>query len=240
MTERIAILGDFNPVYSTHHALNNSIRQVKKLFHEEIQFDWISTDILNFKTAFNNLYSGLWIAPGSPYKDMQNVLNTITYVRQNNIPTLGNCGGFQHMIIEFARNVCGISQADHEETNPDSPDLLISKLSCSLVEQEEELTIIDTNSILYTTFKKDKLTGKYFCSYGINSNYLDVLKSYGLKLTAISADNQFRAFELDAHPFFVGTLFQPALTSTIDEPNPIIVEFIRQCMIHDKQKSTKI
>lgn len=228
MTYKIAILGDFNPVYSTHHALNDSIRQIKRIFEEEIQFDWISSDILNFKTAFNKMYCGLWIAPGSPYKDMKNVLNTITYARQNNIPTFGNCGGFQHMVIEFAREVCGITNADHEETNPNSSDLLISKLSCSLVEQEEELTITDTNSILYDTIKKEKLLGKYFCSYGINSKYVDTLKSNGLKLTAISADGQARAFEIKSHPFFVGTLFQPALTSTFDEPNPLIIQFVKQ------------
>ncbi|MGB5530860.1 MAG: hypothetical protein WBQ32_12905, partial [Ignavibacteriaceae bacterium] len=100
MTYKIAILGDFNPVYSTHHALNDSIRQVQKIFKDEIQFDWVSTDTLNFKTAFQNMYCGLWIAPGSPYKNMENVIKTITYARENNIPTFGNCGGFQHMVIE--------------------------------------------------------------------------------------------------------------------------------------------
>src|SRR5947207_13681101 len=109
MLYRIAILGDFNPIYSTHHALNDSIRQVTKLFSEEIQFDWIGTDIFNAGTAFHLLYSGLWIAPGSPYKNMQNVLDSIKYTRERKIPALGNCGGFQHMIIEFARNVCGIT-----------------------------------------------------------------------------------------------------------------------------------
>ncbi len=228
MTKRIAILGDFNPVYSTHHALNDSIRQTTKRFGEDIQFDWISTDIFNFKTAFNQLYCGLWIAPGSPYKDMKNVLDAITYVRQNNIPTFGNCGGFQHMVIEYARNVCGITDADHEETNPDSRYLLISKLSCSLVQQEEQLTITSESSILFDIVKKEKLLGKYFCSYGINGKYLNILQENGFKTTAISDEGQVRAFEIEDHPFFLGTLFQPALTSTIDEPNPLIVEFVRQ------------
>lgn len=228
MTYKIAILGDFNPVYSTHHALNDSIRQVQKIFKEEIQFDWISSDIFNYKIAFQNMYCGLWIAPGSPYKDMENVIKTITYARENDVPTFGNCGGFQHMIIEFARNVCGITKADHEETNPNSTDLIISKLSCSLIEQKEELTIIDKNSILFETQKKEKLLGKYFCSYGINVKYIDTLKSNGLKLTAIATDGQVRAFEIEKHPFFVGTLFQPALTSTIDEPNPLIMKFVKQ------------
>ena len=177
MLYRIAILGDFNPIYPTHHALNDSIRQVTKLFSEEIQFDWIGTDIFNAGTAFHHLYSGLWIAPGSPYKNMQNVLDSIKYTRERKIPALGNCGGFQHMIIEFARNVCGITLADHEETNPGSPDLLIEKLSCSLVEQQEALTIADNNSLLFAIIQKEKLTGKYFCSYGLNGGYVQQLQS---------------------------------------------------------------
>ncbi len=238
MLYRIAILGDFNPVYSTHHALNDSIRSVSKLFTDEIQFDWIGTDIFSCKTAFSNLYSGLWIAPGSPYKDMQNVLNTIEYARTHNIPTLGNCGGFQHMIIEFARNVCGITHADHEETNPDSTDLLIAKLSCSLVEQQEELSICNKDSLLFDIIQQEQLTGKYFCSYGVNGKYIELLKSSGLKITALSADGQVRAFEITGHPFFVGTLFQPALTSTNEEPNPIITAFVKQSIQHKNSRAS--
>lgn len=228
MLKRIAILGDFNPVHTTHHALNDSIRQSRNYFDQELQFDWISTDIFNFKTAFMQQYCGLWIAPGSPYKDMKNVLDTISYVRVNNIPTFGNCGGFQHMIIEFARNVCGIINADHEETNPGSTEILISKLSCSLVEQQELLTITDKDSILFKIVQKETLTGKYFCNYGLNNQYLEVLKSNGFKATTVSTDGQIRAFEINNHPFFLGTLFQPALTSSNTEPNPLIIEFVRQ------------
>ena len=230
MLYKIAILGDFNPIHSTHHALNDSIRQVRKLFSDEIQFDWIGTDIFNCKTLFSNLYSGLWIAPGSPYKDMQNVLDAIKYVRINNIPALGNCGGFQHMIIEFARNVCGITLADHEETNPGSPDLLIAKLSCSLVQQQEQLTICDKDTVLFNIIQQGHLTGKYFCSYGLNRSYTDQLKLNGLKITALSSNGEVRAFEIAGHPFFIGTLFQPALTSTADGPDPIITAFVKKCI----------
>lgn len=240
MTPKIAILGDFNPIYVTHHALNDSTRQIQKKLQKEIQFDWISTDVFNPAVVFKDkLYQGLWIAPGSPYKDMQNVLKTITYVRENNIPTFGNCGGFQHMIIEFARTVCGIQGADHEETNPDAKDLLIAKLSCSLVEQQEELSVTDTTSKLYSIIKKEKLTGRYFCSYGLNEKYLGVLKSHGFKPTTISEDGQVRSFELTAHPFFLGTLFQPALTSTVDEPNPMILEFVKQSLKNSVQEPVK-
>lgn len=235
MTHRIAILGDFNPIYTTHHALNDSIRQIRSHLNEDIQFDWISTDIFNSAVVFKDLYKGLWITPGSPYKDMQNVLNAITYARQNGIPVFGNCGGFQHMIIEFARNVCGISEADHEETKPDAKDLVISKLSCSLVEQEEQLTITDKSSLLFHIMRKEYIPGRYFCSYGMNGKYTELLKEKGLRFTAMSQGGEVRAFELKDHPFFMGTLFQPALTSTMIEPNPLIIQFVKHCLNYDKR-----
>jgi CTP synthase (UTP-ammonia lyase) len=230
MIKKIAILGDFNPVHSTHHALNDSISQVRNYLNEEIQFDWIGTDLFDCNVVFkNNLYCGLWIAPGSPYKNMVNVLKAIQYTRENNIPTFGNCGGFQHMIIEFAKNVCHIANADHEETNPHGQQLLITKLSCSLKGEQEELHVMDKESFLYKTLGKEQLLGKYYCSYGINNQYIDLLKSNGLSFTA-QAGGHMRAFEIKSHVFFVGTLFQPALTSTAEMPNPIIVEFVKKCI----------
>lgn len=228
MIAKIAVLGDFNPIYETHHRLNDSIRDVQSFLNRTIQFDWIATDVFNCKVVFEQQkYKALWITPGSPYKDMNNVLNTIQYARTHHIPTFGNCGGFQHMIIEFAKNVCGIENADHEETNPLSKELLIKKLTCSLKGQTENLKIINHSSILYNTYKQENLIGRYFCSYGINENYLEVLKSNGINFTSISNEGNYRSFEIDNHPFFVGTLFQPALTSTKKHSNPMILEFIK-------------
>lgn len=229
MISKIAILGDFNPAHPTLQALNDSTRQTQKHFQLEIQFDWISTDIFNTDVVFEKHdYKGLWIAPGSPYRDMENVINTIQYSRTNNIPTLGNCGGFQHMIIEFARNVCGIQDADHQETNPGAYELLISELSCSLKGQQEQLKIIDKTTSLYKAFGQDELLGRYYCSYGLNEKYVPLLEENGMTFTSISEDGNYRSFEIKQHPFFVGTLFQPALTSSENQLNPIIAEFIKR------------
>ena len=230
MISKIAILGDFNPAYPTLHALNDSTRLVQKQLGREIQFDWIPTDIFNNKTVFENQkYCGLWIAPGSPYKDMENVLTAIKYARENKVPTLGNCGGFQHMIIEFARNVCQIQDANSEEINPEGKDLLISKLNCSLLGEQEELEIITTESKLHGIVKQTTLLGKYFCGYGLSNSYLSILQEKGFLFTSKSND-LYRSFELKDHPFYIGTLFQPALTSTDHNVSAIIVEFVKECL----------
>jgi CTP synthase (UTP-ammonia lyase) len=234
MTNKIAVLGDFDPTYKTLQAINNTFVPIRKYFNHDIKFDWFDTDQFDFQKAFTDGYSGLWITPGSPYRDMENVLNAIAYTRKNRIPTFGNCGGFQHMAIEFARNVCGIKAADHGETNPAGNDLVIVKLACSLVDQSEELRIIRKDSLLRQIMGRDVFTGKYFCSYGLNDQYLKKIESNGLVFTAESEDGQARAFELRDHPFFLGTLFQPAMASDEKEVNPLIVEFVRRCVGSDE------
>ena len=230
MPVKIALLGDYDPSMVTLKAINDTFDPLMNQLNKDIRFLWFDTDKFNYEKAFRDGYAGLWITPGSPYRDMENVLNSISYTRQNNIPTFGNCGGFQHMAIEFARNVCHIYNADHQETNPSGKELIIVKLACSLVEQSELLTITQKDSILNRIIGKDQFTGKYFCSYGINSQYLKNLESNGLLFTAMSEDGQMRAFEIQSHPFFLGTLFQPAMTSDENHLNPLIVEFVKRCI----------
>jgi CTP synthase (UTP-ammonia lyase) len=238
MVKRIAILGDFNPAYSTHHAINDCLREIRKFFSGELQFDWVSTDVFNCETAFRSLYSGLWIAPGSPYENKLNVMRTITYARKNKIPTFGNCGGFQYMLVEYAQNVCGMEEADHQEDDPRADDPVISKLSCSLLGKEEEVLLVNEKSMIYRAHKKRKLSVKYFCDYGVNPDYTERIFNDGMAITALSSDAQVRAFEMLKHPFYVGTLFQPALTSTVADPDMLIMKFVDAC-VKRKMKEEK-
>ncbi len=222
---KIVILGDFNPHYHTHLAVNETVIHLSNATNNEISFEWIGTDEFNIENDFDT-YAGLWVASGSPYKNMETVLNAIKYARENNIPTFGNCGGFQHMLIEYARNVCGLVDADSEETNPNSKEIIISKSTCSLVGQQEEISV-NGSSQLFSLIGKNNLTGKYHCNFALNPIYIPLLESNGMKMTATNPEGEIRAFEIPAHPFFIGTLFQPALTSTAGAPSPILMGFVK-------------
>jgi CTP synthase (UTP-ammonia lyase) len=230
MTKKIALLGDFDPKMHTLAAINRSIAEMEMVLDRKIGYDWFDTDLFDYRKAFSDGYGGLWVTPGSPYKNMDNVLNAIRFTRENSIPTFGNCGGFQHMVIEFARNVCGIELADHQETNPDAEAPVIVKLACSLVQQSEELSVSRYDSLLYKLLGKKTFTGRYFCSYGVNDSYLEALEKKGLIFAAQSSDGQKRTLELPGHPYFLGTLFQPAISSTAAEPDPLIMGFIARCL----------
>lgn len=237
MVCRIAILGDFNVNNTLHHAVNDSIRHSQNQLDAELQCDWIQTDLFDPQVVFNDLYSGLWIVPGSPYRSMEGVLNAVQYARAHNIPTLGTCAGFQHMLIEVARNLCGLDKADHEETSTENTDFVISKLTCSLVGQEEDLKVIDKDSKISELLPKGHFKGKYHCNYGLNKDFVEKLKEQGCRMTVASSEGEIRAFELDSHPFFLGTLFQTPLASNYENPNPIILEFLKQCIRFSESKT---
>jgi len=226
----IAILGDYNPSYSTHLALNRSIEDLRAHFNKKVSFRWFGTDTFDLEKELQKDLRGVWLAPGSPYKDENNVLRTIHHLRKNNIPTLGNCGGFQYMLIEFARNVCGLLDADHEESNPTAATKVITRLSCSLVEEEEALMLTGRETLLHKILQTDSLVGRYYCNYGLNPFFVDALQRKGMRFTAQTADGQYRAFELPHLRFYMGTLFQPALDSETNHINPILKAFVQQCI----------
>jgi CTP synthase (UTP-ammonia lyase) len=223
---KIAILGDYNPKVPTLLQLDTVAKQLALESRDNLLFEWVNTDDFDFKTAFDHEYDGLWIAPGSPYRDANNVLEAIAHARINKIPTLGNCGGFQHMLIEFARNVCDLKSADHQETNQFAEEPVISKLSCSLVGETEIVNIHAVGSIMHKVYAAKSILAKYHCNYGFNQSYAKLFVENDLIFTAYSSDGAVRGFELKEHPFFVGTLFQPALTSERDHIDPLILSFV--------------
>ena len=128
----VGIIGDYNPKYKLHDATNDSLHHASNELAIPITVKWMPTDSL-IDSAKENLleFDALWCAPGSPYKSFGGALNGIEFARTQDLPFLGTCGGFQHAIIEYARNVLGVRDADHEENNPEASTLFVRRLACS-------------------------------------------------------------------------------------------------------------
>lgn len=157
---------------------------------------------------------------------MEGALAAIRYARENNVPFLGTCGGFQHALIEFARNVAGIAAADHAETNKSGPELVVTPLACSLVEETGEI-IFTPGSRLHAIFAGRPASEGYHCSYGLNAAYRTRLEATGLRFTGFDQKGEIRAAELPSHPFYMGTLFQPERSSLRGETHPLIRAFVQ-------------
>jgi CTP synthase (UTP-ammonia lyase) len=225
---RLAIIGDYDDSFEPHRATHEAIAHSSKKFDIRIGYDWVATDTIEARwKAITAEYDAYWIAPGSPYKSMAGALKIIQYARENGVPVLGTCGGFQHMVIEFARNVLGIEDAQHAEYNPYSSKLVVNPLSCSLAGQVLEIEITDKSSRVFSILRSDKISESYYCNFGLNPDYEDQLNDAGFRIVGTDSLKEARILELKDHPFFIATLFVPQANSTPDSPHKLVTAFLK-------------
>ena len=127
MTTRIGIIGDYDASFEPHRATDSALAHAASALSLGIESVWLPTTSLDAPDAIQSLASlgGLWVAPGSPYQSMSGALRAIRFARESGLPLLGTCGGFQHIILEYARHVLGFSDATHAEYDPYASSLFI-------------------------------------------------------------------------------------------------------------------
>ena len=232
MSQIIALVGNYSEQVVAHKAIPIAIDLANKALGTNLTWSWIETETIREETI-NNLaaFSAIWAVPGSPYRSMEGAIRAIQFSRENNKPFLGTCGGFQHAIIEYARNVCGSPHANHAETSPNSDTLVVIPLVCSLVGETGQISFTP-GSFLNTLFEGQSTTEEYHCNYGLNNEWKNRLESAGLCFSGFDHKKEIRAFELPTHPFFIGTLFQPERSALKNQTHPLITAFIKKASSH--------
>jgi CTP synthase (UTP-ammonia lyase) len=176
-------------------------------------------------------FDGVWVVPGSPYRDRDGVLAAVTWARTHGVPFLGTCGGFQHAVLEFARSVCGLDDADSVEHDPDAVTPVIVPLACSLVGEEATVEVAP-DTLAARVMGPGASTERFFCRFGVDPGRLDLLGSHGLVVSGRDPAGDARVVELVGHPFFLGTLFQPELSSDATWVHPVIAAFVEAVRAH--------
>jgi CTP synthase len=225
----IALVGDYSAEVTAHRAIPRALELARTAVgRDDLTWQWIATrDVRDAARDLGN-FSAVWLVPASPYENTTGALAAVRFARETKRPFLGTCGGFQHALIEFARDVIGLPTADHAETNPDADTLVVTRLACSLVEQTNTLRLAP-GSMLRAAYGRDTTTEGYHCNYGPAAGHRDAFERAGLRFTAFDANNEVRAAELPVgmHPFFVGTLFQPERAALRGEAAPLVTAFVR-------------
>jgi CTP synthase (UTP-ammonia lyase) len=226
MEIKIGLIGDYNSEVTAHQAIPLALKLSGENHKCLVEYEWMNTDLI-FQKYLNelNTFNGLWAVPASPYKDMDGALSAIRFARENKIPFLGTCGGFQHAVIEYFRNVIGVKDADNIELNPEAANPVITALSCSMVEMNGEI-IFEDNSFVKKIFNSDKTIETYHCNYGFNEKYLEDLKKSEFRISGYDNHKEVRIIELKNHPFFITTLFQPERSALKNQNHPLIDAFI--------------
>ena len=218
--KRIVVLGDRNPEYLTHREIDAALA----LFPAALQARWVGTD--SKETARIAEADGLWVVPGTPYKDDAAAYAAIESARTHGQPFLATCGGFQYTVVEFARNAAHIAGAEHEETAPHANELVVHRLSCSLVAQERMITAIP-GTRMFEICGPTPFLGFHWCNFGLAPPYANRLAAHGLVISATADDAGVEAIELRDHPFFLATLFQPQVGSSAGKPlHPVLQAFL--------------
>jgi CTP synthase (UTP-ammonia lyase) len=215
----IAVLGDRNLDYVTHRELDAALA----LFPDWARASWVPTDS-DVEAALARA-DGVWVVPGTPYRDDDAVYAAIGAARESGLPLLGTCGGFQYAVVELARSLAGLD-ARHAETDPDADTLVVAPLACSLVGQPRSVTCVP-GTRLAAICGSEPFAGFHWCNYGLAPAFEDALTEAGVVISARAPDAGVEGIELPDHPFFVATLFQPQVGALAgDALHPLIDAFV--------------
>ena len=224
---RIALIGDYNPEVAAHVAIPRALKLAANGSVRAVEPAWMATPLFTTQSEERlSPFDAIWCVPNSPYASMEGALCAIRFARESGRPFLGTCGGFQHAVIEYARNVLGFHEADHAESNPATALPLISPLACSLARGKGAIRLVP-NSQLARIYGRTEIAENYHCNFGLNPRFESMLNDGRLNVSGRDENGEVRAVELAGHSFFIATLFQPEQSAFAGVEHPLICSFVR-------------
>ena len=240
-TINVAITGKYTGVHDSYLSILKALEHVSALFKCKINIRWIeTTNVKNSSDAEKALsgIDGIIVPGGFGSRGVEGKIKCIEYARKNNIPFLGLCFGFQLAVVEFARNVLGIKDANSTEiSRTKNPVIDILPEQKSIKQKGATMRLggydilIKSNTLASMYYKKRIIRERFRHRYEVNPIYISRLSKAGLIFSGISKDDSriMQILELPAnkHRFFMATQFHPEFTSRPLKPHPLFVEFAR-------------
>lgn len=226
---RLALVGDRSPGVRAHARIPRLVEALRTRDGLAVDPYWLATE--NVEPGGVRGFDGVWLVPGSPYRSEQGALAAVRDAREHDIPFLGTCGGFQHALLEFARDVCGLTGVAHAENDPEAEECLIVALACSLAGHEVAVRV-EPGSLAEAALGSDRTVERYLCAYGPAGRHLATLEAHGLRFSGRDDAGDVRVVELPGHPFFLATLFQPELAGDGSRAHPVVRAFAAAAARH--------
>ncbi len=224
---RIGLIGDPDPSVTAHRAIPLALELARQATGAPVDWQWIDTPRLTGEMRATLAgFDGLWCVPASPYRNTAGAIAAIRHARESGVPYLGTCGGFQHALLEYAESVWGLEHPAHAELEPEAADPLIAPLTCSLVERRGSIRPAP-GTRLARMYGCEQADEGYHCSYGLSPTHAHRLERGPLHVAARDDAGDVRAVELDGHPFFFATLYQPERAALESRSHPLIEAFVR-------------
>jgi len=234
----IGVVGKYVELKDSYKSIYEALIHAGVVSNCKIKVEWVHSNGLNKKSVKKLLEkcSGVIVAPGFGERDIKGKLEAITYVRQNNIPFLGICLGMQMAVVEFARSILNLKNADSTEMNPKTKfpviDLMKNQKDVSNKGGTMRLGAYECNlnidSKVFMSYGKKQIRERHRHRYEFNNQYIKLFEQKGFRSVGINPkSNLVEIIELENHPWFIGVQFHPEYKSTVIHPHPLFIDFVK-------------
>ncbi len=246
-TINIGLIGKYVELKDAYKSIAESFIHAGAANKVKVNLEWMQSETFESDEIVSEKLKGLdgiLVAPGFGERGLEGKIKAVKYARENNIPFFGICLGMQCAVIEYARNVMGLSEANTTEMNPETPYPVIDFM-------EDQKTIIDKggtmrlgaypcklekNSLANQIYGKSLINERHRHRYEFNNKYLNDFQKEGMIATGINPETGLvEIVELKNHPWFLGVQFHPELKSTVLNPQPIFVSFVKAALDYSKK-----
>ncbi|MDH6356909.1 CTP synthase [Parabacteroides sp. PF5-9] len=244
---KIGLVGKYVELQDAYKSIDESLLQAAIYNHHKLDLHSIHSEKLNNENAAEMLkgMDAILIAPGFGQRGIDGKFAAIKYARENDVPCLGICLGMQCMVIEFARNVLGLAEANSTEMELQTPYKVID-----LMEEQKNVTymggsmrlgaydcLLKKGSKTYEAYDKELIQERHRHRFEFNNEYKNKYEEAGMKCTGVNPDTDLvEVVEIPTLKWFVGVQYHPEYNSTVVNPNPLFLSFIKAAIENKKNK----
>ncbi|HOB27991.1 MAG TPA: CTP synthase [Bacteroidales bacterium] len=242
---KIALIGKYVELKDAYKSIMESFIHAGAFLETKVNLDFISSENIKEENVNDLLaqYQAILIAPGFGERGLEGKILASKYARENKVPFLGICLGMQMAVVEFARNVLNLQDANSREIDPRCLNPVID-----LMENQKKISVkggtmrlgaypckITKNSKLYEYYKEDLVYERHRHRYEFNNKYLEIFESHGMKAVGINPTEQLvEAVEIENHPFYIGVQFHPEYKSRFEKPHPLFISLVKAAIERSK------
>jgi CTP synthase len=246
-TVTIGLIGKYVELQDAYKSIIESFIHAGAANECKVNIEWIHSEsftVNNIKDKLHNL-DGVLVAPGFGERGIEGKIAAVKYVRENNIPFFGICLGMQMAVIEYARNVLGWSDAHSTEMDPNTTHPVIDLMQDQHDVENKGGTMrlgayncdLVKDTLAYSIYSKKRIAERHRHRWEFNDAYKKDFEDNGMLISGVNPDNKLvEIIEFPAHPFFIGVQFHPELKSTVLEPHPLFVSFVKAAMTFSSNK----
>ena len=241
----IALIGKYIELQDSYKSITEAFIHAGSSNETKVKVRWIHSESLTVENIENKLkgVNGILVAPGFGDRGIDGKIKAVQFARENKIPFFGICLGMQMAVIEFSKNVLGLTDAFSTEMKKECKNPVIN-----LMESQKEITEkggtmrlgawdcnVSKNSKAYNAYQSEFISERHRHRYEFNNEYLEAIESAGLKATGVNPKTGLvEVVEIPSHPWFVGVQYHPEYKSTVLNPHPLFVDFIKAALKQSK------